>query len=227
MQPEPHISIGGELREAVFGFNDGLVSTFAVIAGLTGGHFENETIMLAALVTLIAGAFSMGLGTYLGNKSERDIYERELAREKYEIKHVPELERQEIREIYTAKGFSGKLLEEIVTQITSNEKVWVDTMMREELGFAGKPPAPGRHAIIMSTAFAVGAIIPTTAFLFAGATKNLFLVATGLSIVALLGAGAFKTRYTGKNVLVSALETFFVGALAAAGSYGIGALIGA
>jgi len=107
---ESHVTIGGLLREVVFGFNDGLVSTFAIIAGLTGGLVENKTILLGALATLFAGAFSMGLGTYLGNKSEREIYESELAREKYEIKTVPELERQEIRDIYAEKGFKGKLL---------------------------------------------------------------------------------------------------------------------
>ncbi|PIQ77284.1 iron transporter [Candidatus Peregrinibacteria bacterium CG11_big_fil_rev_8_21_14_0_20_46_8] len=223
---ESHVTIGGLLREVVFGFNDGLVSTFAIIAGLTGGLVENKTILLGALATLFAGAFSMGLGTYLGNKSEREIYESELAREKYEIKTVPELERQEIRDIYAEKGFKGKLLEDIVAKITSDEKLWLETMMREELGFAEKPPNPIKNAVYMSIAFTFGAFIPTVPFLFEGAATNLFLVSSGLSIVALLGAGAYKTRFTKKNVAWSAFETLLVGVIAASGTYGIGALIG-
>jgi len=225
-QEEPHIKIGGKLREAVFGFNDGIVSTFAIIAGLTGGLVDQKTILLAALATLFAGGFSMGLGTYLGNKSERDIYESELAREKYEVKHVPDLERQEIRDIYAAKGFEGKLLEDIVKKITGNEKIWIETMMREELGFSEKPPNPFEHAWIMALAFVIGSAIATVPFLFEGSTNNLFLISSGFSVLALASIGALKTIFTKKNIFLSAIETLGVGVVAALGSYGLGVMIG-
>lgn len=222
---ESHIKIGGLLKEAVFGFNDGLVSTFAVIAGLTGGTVEQKTILLAALATLFAGAFSMGLGTYLGSKSEKEHYESERKREIYEMEHLPEVERQEIRDIYAAKGFKGKLLEEIVTHITNNDKLWLETMMREELGFAEAPPKPGLNGIVMSVSFIVGALIPTVPYFLEMAALDIFYISSLLSLTGLLAAGAFKTKFTKKNVFFSAIETLSVGALAALGAYGIGMLI--
>lgn len=218
---ETHSKIGGLLKESVFGFNDGLISTFAVIAGLTGGLVENKTVLLAALATLFAGAFSMGLGTYLGSKSEKELYESERKRELYEMAHVPEIERQEIREIYAAKGFKGKLLEEIVAHITNDDKLWLETMMREELGFAETPPKPGTNAVVMGIAFVCGSLIPTFPYFFNG----IFFISAILSIIGLLVAGAIKTRFTKRNPFLSAIETLAIGALAAAGSYGIGLLL--
>lgn len=240
---EEHVTLGGLLKEAVFGFNDGLVSTFAVIAGLTGGVVGNSTVLLAALATLFAGAFSMGLGTYLGSKSERDLYDSERRRELYEMKHMPEIERQEIRDIYEAKGFGGELLEKVVHHITSDDKVWLETMMREELGYGEKPPKPGLNGVVMSVAFLAGAIIPTIPYLlpetqivcvtapctpaevFIMGLPQKFFISLIFSIIALLAAGAFKTKFTKKNAALSALETLIIGALAAGGSYGIGVLL--
>lgn len=228
--PESHSKIGGLLKEAVFGFNDGLVSTFAIIAGLTGGLTEQRTILLAALATLFAGAFSMGLGTYLGSKSERDLYESEKKREQYEMEHMPETEKQEIRDIYTAKGFRGELLEKVVHQITSDKKVWLETMMSEELGFAQSPAKPSMNGVVMAISFFLGALIPTVSYFFKETSGNvglpfLFKIALGLSILGLLLAGGLKTIVTKKNVFLSALETLLIGTLAAGGSYGIGVVL--
>lgn len=218
---ESHSKTGGLLKEAVFGFNDGVISTFAIIAGMTGGFAEQKTILLAALATLFAGAFSMGLGTYLGSKSEKDLYESELKREIYEVENLPHIERQEIRDIYGKKGFKGELLEKIVEQIASNRKVWIETMMQQELGFAKSPPKPGINGFVMSGAFIAGSIIPTFPYFFG---VN-FELALGLSVAGLIFAGVFKTKFTRKNVFLSALETLLVGAVAAAGTYGIGMLL--
>lgn len=226
---EPHTLVGGFLKEAVFGFNDGIVSTFAVIAGLSGGAVEHKTVLLAALATLFAGAFSMGLGTYIGSKAEKEHYEGELAREKYEVKHMPEAERQEIREIYAAKGFSGKLLEDVVEKITKDEKVWIDVMMKDELGFAEAPPKPGINGVIMSVSFTVGSLLATFAYFFPplgttfGMTHN-FLISLGVSVVALLIVGGYKTKFTKRNWALSAIETLAIGTLAAGATYLIGLL---
>ncbi len=232
---EPHAkNLGGLLKETVFGFNDGVVSTFAVIAGLSGAATDQRTILLAALSTLLAGAFSMGLGTYLGSKSEKDLYETELAREKYEMKHMPEIERQEIVDIYSAKGFKGKLLDDVVNHIVSDDAIWLDTMMREELGFAEKPPAPGLNGIFMSTAFVIGSLIATAPYFFHAAnpisggisngTSYSFIYSVGASILALLIIGSLKTYFTRKNVFVSALETLAIGVLSAVATYATGLL---
>lgn len=229
---ESHSKIGGLLKEAVFGFNDGLVSTFAVIAGLTGGVIEQGTILLAALATLFAGTFSMGLGTYLGSKSEKDLYESEKKREIYEMKYMPKIERQEIHDIYAAKGFKGELLDKVVAQITSDKEVWLKTMMVEELGFAQSPPNPEANGLTMSAAFVVGAAIPTIPYFLKDPLATtvigmpyLFVVSLGLSTLGLFAAGALKTKFTKKNVFLSAVETFIIGAIAAAGAYWIGVLL--
>lgn len=232
---EPHAkNLGGLLKETVFGFNDGVVSTFAVIAGLSGAATEHSTILLAALSTLLAGAFSMGLGTYLGSKSEKDLYETELAREKYEMKHMPDVERQEIVDIYSAKGFKGKLLDDVVNHIVSNDKLWLDTMMREELGFAEKPPNPGLNGIVMSGAFIVGSLIATAPYFFPegvpfekglfGGMSTSFAYSIGAAVNALLIIGGLKTYFTRKNVFMSAFETLLIGVLSAVATYATGLL---
>ena len=220
---EKHLRVGGVLKEAVFGFNDGVVSTFAIIAGMTGGGAEQKTILLAALATLVAGAFSMGLGTYLGSKSEKDHYESELKREKYEMKYLPEVEKQEIRDIFAAKGFKGELLEKVVAQIINDPKIWLETMMVEELGFAQSPPSPALNGITMSGAFIVGSLFPTLPYFFHD--DRIFYISLGLGILGLLFAGGLKTKFTGRNIFVSALETLAVGAIAAAGTYMVGDLM--
>ncbi|MBI4994495.1 VIT1/CCC1 transporter family protein [Candidatus Peregrinibacteria bacterium] len=229
---EKHIKVGGILKEAVFGFNDGVVSTFAVVAGMTGGTVGQKTILLAALATLVAGAFSMGLGTYLGSKFEKDHYEKELAREKYEMKYLPEIEKQEIRDIFAAKGFKGDLLEKIVVQLADNPKIWLQTMMTEELGFAGSPPKPALNGITMSVAFTIGSLFPTLPYFLHNnqvfepfGLPVIFIISLGLSIIGLLLAGSSKTYFTGRNIFISALETLIVGAIAAVGTYGIGILL--
>lgn len=238
---ELHSKIGGSLKEAVFGFNDGVVSTFAVIAGLTGGLTSEKTILLGAMATLVAGAFSMGLGTFLGSKSEKDLYESERKREMDEIKNIPERERQEIREIYAERGFKGELLEKVVDVISSDEKVWLDVMMKEELGFAENPPTPWKDGIVMSIAFVIGSFIPTLPYLLpktqimcvaepcAAPAAPLvlglpatFIASLAISLLGLLLAGALKTRFTRRNVFLSALESLVVGSLAAGGSYIVG-----
>lgn len=219
------------MKEAVFGFNDGVVSTFAVIAGMTGGVVNHHTVLLAALATLIAGAFSMGLGTYLGSKSEKDIYENEIKRELWEMEHLPEREAQEIRDIYKKRGFEGELLEQVVSKITGNPKIWLKTMLAEELGFAAEPPQPIKNGLTMSSAFVAGSVLPTFPYFFHsekilwGNISLLFGVSMAVSILGLFVAGVFKTKFTRKKIIVSALETLFVGIIAAGGSYGIGSLV--
>ena len=155
------------------------------------------------------------------------------------------MERQEIRDIYTAKGFKGKLLDDVVNQITSDPKIWLEIMMTEELGFAQKPPKPGINGLVMSAAFVCGALIPTMPYILsksaiicikepcAAAMKTqifslpvIFFISLILSVIGLFMAGALKTKFTRKNILLSAIETLLIGAAAASGSYGIGVLLG-
>ena len=229
LQHEPghyHPSVGGYLREVVFGFNDGVVSTFAVIAGLYGGTIGQSTILLAALSTMVAGAFSMGLGTYLGNKSARDLYLSEVQREIKEMEDVPEIERQEISDIYASKGFEGALLEKVVDTITSDKKIWLDTMLKDELGFGEEPEHPLKLGASMSIAFVIGSALATSPYFFQGAPLSMFYWSAGTSIISLILIGWFKTYFTKLNPLMSIAETLGVGVLAASGAYVVGIFIG-
>lgn len=227
VHPETHdLSTTKEfLREIVFGFNDGLVSIFGLTAGLVGAYSSNSLVAIAGIVGAIAAAISMGLGTYISTKSQKEVYDHEIEREKMEIEEVPDIERQEIREIYSAKGFKGKLLEQIVKQITSDKKVWLKVMMEEELGF-GKVlfKDPVKAAFIIFVAFIFAAAIPILPYLLFK-TNMAFAASVIFSCLGLFIAGSQKGRLTNVNWIKSGAEMFAVGAFASGSSYLIGTVI--
>ncbi|MDO8498231.1 MAG: VIT1/CCC1 transporter family protein [bacterium] len=124
---------GNSLRDVILGGQDGLVNVLGVVLGVSAATSEKPIILAAALAATFAESVSMGAVAYTSFLSERDHYQKELQNELWEIKHIPEKEKEEIREIYSAKGFKGQLLEEIVDTICADEKTWVNIMMSEEL----------------------------------------------------------------------------------------------
>ena len=130
---EPHLSESSGVRDFVFGFGDGINTSLGIAAGVGGADVSSNIIILAALVGMFTGAKAMAVQNYLAVKAQRDLLKSEIAREEWEIENKPNVERQEIEDIYKAKGFEGKDLEMIVNKITSNKKVWLDTMLTEEL----------------------------------------------------------------------------------------------
>ena len=122
------------IEEFVYGATDGAVTTFAVVAGVVGAALSPSIILILGFANLFADGFSMAVGNYLGAKSQKEFIERKRRREEWEIDNLVEQEKQEIKDIYTQKGFKAELLNEIVNVITATRKVWIDTMMREELG---------------------------------------------------------------------------------------------
>ena len=130
---EPHLKESSAIRDFVFGFGDGVNTSLGISAGIGGADVSSDLIILAALVAMFTGAKAMAVQNYLAVKSQRELLNSEIKREIWEIENRPEDERQEIEDIYKAKGFSGKELEMIVNKITSDKKVWLDTMLNEEL----------------------------------------------------------------------------------------------
>ena len=122
------------LEDFVYGATDGAVTTFAVVAGVIGASLSPSIVLILGFANLFADGLSMAVGNYLAAKTRLEYIEKARRREEWEIDNIVEQEKQEIREIYTKKGFKEELLEEIVRIITSRRKVWVDTMMKEELG---------------------------------------------------------------------------------------------
>ena len=131
---EPHIKESNYIRDLVFGFGDGVNTSLGIIAGVGGAIIAADIVILAALIGMFTGAKAMAVQNYLAVKSQRQILESEIKREKFEIENTPEKERQEIELIYKSKGFEGTDLKRVVDKITSNKEVWLKTMLTEELG---------------------------------------------------------------------------------------------
>ena len=214
----------GSMRSLILGVNDGLVSILALVAGVTGGTFETNIIILAGIAGAIAGAISMAVGNYISVKSEIEFYHSEIEREKREIREKPEEEIAEVREMYRKKGFKGKQLEDIVKHLTANEKRWLDVMMKEELGFHHeKFETPVKLAILTGVAFIIASIIPIVPYFFLSAKPALVLslILTG---IVLFAAGAAKTLFTRKSWILSGAEMLIIGMLATAATFTIGSL---
>ncbi len=217
---------GQYLGEFVYGAIDGTVTTFAVVAGATGAALSPGIVIILGFANLVADGFSMAIGNFLSEKAQRDFIERERKREEWEIENVPEGEKQEVREIFKKKGFTGKDLDRAVEIITSNKKVWVETMMSDELRLLESAKSPWKTASRTYFGFVTIGIIPLLAYVLAYFfpifQQNTFAIAIIMTGIALFIVGAVKRYVTKKNLWTSALETVFIGGVAAFIAYYIG-----
>jgi VIT1/CCC1 family predicted Fe2+/Mn2+ transporter len=220
-----HTPQGRFIREVMFGINDGLVSTIGFVAGATGSLMQTRLVLLAGVASLVAGALTMGIGAYLASKSQREFFESERARERREIEEVPEDERKEIRDIYTRLGFQPDEVEMIVRRVTSNKDLWVQTMMREELGILEETVNPAKIGLLMMAAFTIGGIPPLLPYLVAQEPLRALNFAVGVSLLALFLVGVAKTALTQQPWFKSGLEVVFLGSLAAGIGFGIGKVV--
>jgi vacuolar iron transporter family protein len=219
-------SAGGSLRAAVFGANDGLVSNFALIMGVAGGTGNPSVILLAGIAGLVAGAGSMAAGEWVSVRSQRELYERELEVERWELAEFPEDERAELELIYRAKGLDDTAARQLAESIMADPEVALDTLAREELGLNPSDlGSPWTAALSSFLAFAFGALIPLLPFLFASGTDGL-VASAALSAAALGGVGAAISLFTGRSAWRSALRMVLIGGGAAVATYLIGALVG-
>ena len=213
------------VREIVFGFNDGTISTLALLAGVTGATLTQGQILIAGLSGVVAGAISMAIGAYISTKSEIEHHKSEIRREQEEIEKVPEVEREELKIIYEKKAaFTPEELELILNRLAGDKQTLLDVMMKEELGlFEERFENSFKVGFIMFCAFLVGGFIPVMPFFFLHANIGLIL-ASALTYVSLFIVGVWKTTFTDKKVLWSGLEMVVVGILAAVIPYLIGEL---
>lgn len=219
------------LGDFVYGATDGAVTTFAVVAGVIGASLAPSIVLILGFANLLADGFSMAVGNYLATKTQREYIEKARKREEWEIDNMIEQEKQEIREIYTKKGFKDELLDEIVRVITSRRKVWVDTMMREELGLIEDSKRPRDTAVTTFTAFnAIGLIplIPFVAMFASGSVasdNDAFVYSIVFTAAAFFLIGLVKGRVVQKPLLRSGLSTLAIGGIAAAVAYAVGYLL--
>lgn len=213
------------LGEFVYGGIDGCVTTFAVVAGAVGASLDSSVIIILGFANLLADGFAMSVGAYLSSKSEQDNYRKHEEVEYWEVDHLPEKEREEIREIYREKGFEGELLEQVVEVISSDKDRWVSVMMKEELNMMKEERSPIMLGAVTYMSFILIGLIPLLLYVwdyFSPISGNLFFWSSILTGLGFLIIGTLKTYVTQTTVWKGIAETLLLGAIAAAVSYYVG-----
>ncbi|GMQ27168.1 VIT1/CCC1 transporter family protein [Algoriphagus sp. oki45] len=213
------------LREFVYGGIDGAVTTFAVVAGGYGANLDPGILIILGFANLLADGFSMSVGAYLSAKSERDNFDKHEKIEYWEIENLPEIEREEVAEIYREKGFKGELLDKIVDHICADKDLWVAEMMKDELGMMKETKSPFKIGLATLISFILVGFIPLMVYLwnfFFPMEINTFFWTSVLTGLAFLIVGWLKGIVNQTSTLRSILETVALGLLAAVVAYYVG-----
>lgn len=220
---------GAYIGEAVYGALDGIVTTFAVVAGVAGARLSSSVVLILGFANLVGDGLSMGVGSYLSTKSRREYEKSERARERWEIEHYPEGEIEEIREIYRRKGFKGDDLDRAVAVITADKDIWLNIMMSEELGIIEEDNHPFFNGLSTFLAFITAGIIPLLFFVLAMFLPQLshysFAASMILTIIALFAVGSLRVLVTQAIWWKSGIEMLLVGGATAVGAYLVGYLL--
>ncbi len=224
-EPWHRTGAGGFLRNVVYGFNDGLTANFGLVAGMIGAQTSFDTVehalIVAGLAGVVADALSMGASGYLAAKSEREVFEHEIAMEREEIRLMPELERDELSLLYQAKGIPSAQAEALATQVMTDPEQALAEKVREELKIGEATSTPMREAWITGTATALGALIPVAPFLFSTGPGAIW-TSFALAMLSHFGVGAARSFFTGRGVFKSGLDMFIVGLGVAIAGYFLG-----
>ncbi|PWT95915.1 MAG: hypothetical protein C5B55_00680 [Blastocatellia bacterium] len=211
------------LRDWIYGGIDGSVTTFAVVSGVVGAELSSWVILVMGFANLFADGFSMAASNYLGTRAEHEDLRRLEAIENRHIDLAPEGEREEIRQIYLNKGFTGDDLTRVVELVTSDRTRWVETMLREEYGLPQEVRSPWSAAITTFSAFLACGLVPLLPYLFRTSKAfELSILMTGLVFFTI---GSLKSRWSTASWWRSGLSTFFVGGIAATLAYVVGWLL--
>lgn len=216
------------LREFVYGGIDGAVTTFAVVAGGFGANLDAGIIIILGFANLLADGFSMSVGAYLSAKSDKENYKKHEAIEYWEVENLPEVEREEIVDIYRSKGLKGDLLEKVVDQITSDKDIWVAEMMKDELNLMEETKSPFKIGLATFISFLIVGFIPLLVYLwtfFHPSPINTFFWTSVLTGLAFVFIGGLKSIVNQTSVLKSIAETVALGLLAALVAYYVGDIL--
>lgn len=223
---KPHIGSQRQyMRDVILGVNDGLVSTFLLVAGVVGGGLTTTQVLLTAIAGALAGMISMAIGEYLATKSQDEVFDAEIALEKEHLKHFRPHERSQLRDMLAEMGLAGQDLDTVVEIIDSNEDAMLAMQGALEFGIVDSerrsPIAAGLTSGLLFLTGALPSIIP---FIFFESVSAALVAAAVLSGIALFIVGALKTVATKKNPLVSGAENLALGFLGGVLSYAVGTL---
>ena len=226
-ESERHGPSTQSIRDLVLGMADGLTVPFALAAGVTGAVAASGLVVTAGLAEIVAGAISMGLGGYLAARTDVAHYAKEYAREIRETHEVPSEERAEVAQILHGYGVREPVLTRVVNEITGDREQWVEFMMRNELGLERPDErAAPRSAALGGGGYVLGGIFPLAPYVFIPNAQQALLWSIVFTTFALLVFGAVRARVLATPVFMGALQTWFIGALAAGAAYGLARLIG-
>jgi VIT1/CCC1 family predicted Fe2+/Mn2+ transporter len=217
---------GGNLRAAVFGINDGLVSNLSLILGVAGASSNAGFILLSGIAGLLAGAFSMAAGEYVSVRSQREMYEHQIGLEQAELAEYPAEEAEELALIYAARGMNREDALALARRTIADPRQALDTLAREELGLNPEElGSPWGAALSSFFSFGAGALVPLLPFLFARA-EGALIAAIAVAGVALFGVGAMISLFTGRSAVRDGLRMLAIGGGAGAVTYLVGTLLG-
>jgi VIT1/CCC1 family predicted Fe2+/Mn2+ transporter len=216
----------GEIREAIFGAQDGLVSTLAVVSTVAGATTDRPVVLIAGIASGLAGVFSMAAGEYIGSKSQREIFEAQIVDERDEVHQRPGEAEAEIAYLLEADGLPRDEAVDIAARLAKHPEVLLKTMVEKELGLNVEPEegSPLQGALVMGAAFGLGVIPPLLPHVFLTGDTAV-LVSVAITMAVLFGIGALKSRWTHRSWLSSGLEILALGAVAGIAGFFFGNLL--
>ena len=213
------------LSDIVIGMSDGLTVPFALAAGLSGATVSTGIIITAGLAEIAAGSIAMGLGGYLAGRTELEHYESELQREHEEVERVPDVEKQEVREVFANLGLSRESQDLIADEMSRDKQKWVDFMMKFELGLNKPDPKRARNsAINIGGSYVVGGLVPLSPYFFTELPQHGLRWSCGITVACLFLFGFFKAKATGSAPWAGAVRIMLIGSAAAAAAFFIARL---
>ncbi len=192
------------------------LTTFAIVAGAAGAGLSNGVVLVLGFANVLADGVSMAAGNFLRARSDQQLLERFRRLEEMHIERIPQGEREEVRQIYLAKGFSGDILEHIVQVITEDRQRWVNTMLTEEWGLQLQPPSPWRAGSVTLAAFILAGVVPLipTLWFMSGRATETFVASTILTGITFFAIGVIRGHIVDRQPLASGVETLLIGGAA-------------
>jgi VIT1/CCC1 family predicted Fe2+/Mn2+ transporter len=229
------VAARSRVREMIFGTQDGVLTTLGLVSVIGSATTSRYTILVAGLAGSLAGMIAMGAGAYISSKSQKEVAEAEVARERHELTAHPERELEELVHLFRSEGLGDRDARLVAEKIAARPEAMLKAMTQKELGLALEANAPRREGMVMALAFLVGAVVPLAPWFFAS-TAHVVNLATlevspalvlslSASIVLLFAMGAGKATVAHGHIIWGALEVVGIGLLAAAAGYLLGSLL--